>query len=134
MLRLIDLALRISNTWLASPEFGVVTAVSGGAELIFAASNGRCPEVTTLPSLTLGGLAAFLSTTASLVAVVDSILGGAGLALLVGARLGRSLTTALISGLVVAAALMVLFHWFQKKRFTGVDLGQLHLREKFHRG
>ena len=94
-------------------------SLSPEAEKLFAASGGRWPETEKTPSLRLGEFIAFITTTASMVAFINSIVAGAGVAILVEDRLGfeqRSLAIAL--GIGVAVALMAVFFLYQRWRYS----------------
>ena len=85
----------------------------------FAAERGRWPETQVTPALRLGSFIAFITTVASLVAVINSIVAGAGVALLAGHRLGAArLEQALGLGVGVTVALMAAFFIYQRWRFS----------------
>ena len=89
------------------------------AEVLFAAERGRWPEVTSTPALGLGVTVALLGTSATMVAVINAIVGGAGIWLLMRDQLGadRS-TTALWLGVATTVLLLVTFYRFQQWRFA----------------
>ena len=96
-----------------------------GAAIYFAARHGRWPEVQTDPSLQLGNFIAFFGTTATMIALINSIVAGAGVALFVAAqRGGGRLTVAIGCGVACAVTLMVVFVIYQRWRFAHVDLGE----------
>ena len=98
------------------------TLTPEAAEL-FAARWGRWPEANTEPSQALGTLVAFLTTTASMVAFINSIVAGAGVTLLAyNALTAGRLGAALALGVATAVALMALFLVFQRWRFGMVRL------------
>ena len=84
----------------------------------FSAHSGRWPENPTWPALQMGPSMGFITTTASMVAFINSIVAGVGVALLAGRLLGpgRTLLACLI-GIGVALVLVVLFFVFQKWRY-----------------
>jgi hypothetical protein len=87
----------------------------------FAASHGRWPEGTVVPSLALGPLAAHLGTTATMVAFMNSIVGGAGVCLLADELLGVDRRAiALSCGVVVAMILVATFLAYQRWRLDAV--------------
>jgi hypothetical protein len=89
------------------------------AAVQFAPERGRWPEGHSEPSLQLGTLVAFLSTTASMIAFVNSMVAGAGVTLLAADRLGTSRTgLALAFGAAAAVVLMAAFLVFQRWRFS----------------
>jgi hypothetical protein len=89
----------------------------------FTVESGRWPEGTSTPSLHLGPLFAFLGTTASMIAFINNVMAGAGVALLTDALLGGDHTVvALGSGAVSAIILMMVFLAYQRWRFSILDL------------
>jgi hypothetical protein len=84
----------------------------------FSAESGRWPENPSWPALQMGPSMGFITTTASMVAFINSIVAGVGVALLAGRLLGegKPLLASLI-GVGVALVLMVLFFVFQKWRY-----------------
>ena len=62
--------------------------LSPDAAVYFAARHGRWPEGHSDPALHLGRLMAFLSTSASMIAFINSVVAGVGVALLVADLLG----------------------------------------------
>jgi hypothetical protein len=93
--------------------------LSPEAAVHFAAERGRWPEARTSPSLQMGSLVAFATTTASMVAFVNSVVAGAGVTLLAANLLGGGRTgLALSLGVAAAAASMIAFLVFQRWRFS----------------
>jgi hypothetical protein len=89
---------------------------------LFSADTGRWPEARAVPSLGLGALVAFLGTSASTVAFIDSVVAGAGVTLLTADLLGRARMALAVSlGVVCAMAVMLGFHAFQRWRFGVFD-------------
>jgi hypothetical protein len=75
--------------------------------------------------LRFGPTFAFFGTTASMIAVVNNLVAGAGVALLVGAMASPLPTWVCASiGVAVAAALTWAFHRYQRWRFTDVEPAQ----------
>jgi hypothetical protein len=84
----------------------------------FAAEQGRWPEASS-PALRLGSALAFLGTTASMIAVTNNIVAGAGAALLVHSCWPTASTsTCAIVGVAIAAAMTVVFFAYQRWRFN----------------
>jgi hypothetical protein len=83
--------------------------------------SSRWPENQAWPALQLGPFVGFLTTTASMVAFINSIVAGVGVALLVGRLFPeqRTLFASLI-GAGVALLLMALFLLYQKWRYAAV--------------
>jgi hypothetical protein len=84
----------------------------------FAAEHGRWPEARSSPSLQLGSLVAFFTTTASMIAFINSIVAGAGVTLLASALLGGRIGISLAIGLATVVVLLVAFVAFQRWRFS----------------
>jgi hypothetical protein len=102
---------------------GYYRTLTPEAAELFAARWGRWPEAGSEPSQALGSLVAFLTTTASMVAFINSVVAGAGVTLLAYNALapGR-MGVALALGAAAAVALMALFVVFQRWRFSMVRL------------
>jgi hypothetical protein len=90
--------------------------LSPDAEELFSPETGRWPEAKRPPALGLGLLFAYITTNASMVAFINSIVGGAGIALLVWHWLAKQ-TLAVSLGVLSALALMALFLLFQRWRY-----------------
>jgi hypothetical protein len=88
------------------------------AAAFFAAEHGRWPEEGGTPALRLGSFIAFITTTASMVAFVNSIVAGAGVALLGGLLLRDRTGLAVALGALAAALLMVAFLAYQRWRHS----------------
>ena len=87
----------------------------------FAPENGRWPEVES-PAVRLGPLLAFFGTTASMIAVINNVVAGAGIALLT--RLFSPSAPRWIdvaAGVVGAFVLTLLFYVYQRWRFSEFD-------------
>ncbi len=85
----------------------------------FAARRGRWPEADEEPALGLGQFAAFLTTSASMIALIDSVVAGTCVAILVGDLLADDLTALAVGlGVVVAAILMASFLAYERWRFA----------------
>jgi hypothetical protein len=84
----------------------------------FSPESGRWPENQSWPALRAGLFVGFITTTASMVAFLNSIVAGVGVAMLVGGLL-REKRTLLVSliGAGVALVLMALFFVYQKWRY-----------------
>jgi hypothetical protein len=91
-------------------------ALSPEAAAFFAAEHGRWPEEGGTPALGLGAFIAFITTTASMVAFVNSIVAGAGIALLGGLLLRDRTGLAVALGALAAAFLMAAFLAYQRWR------------------
>lgn len=89
----------------------------------FAPERGRGTEALTIPSLHLGSSIAFLTTTSTMVAFINNIVAGAGIALFARWLLGthRTLATVLL-GAAGTAVLSAGFLAYQKWRFGMFEL------------
>jgi hypothetical protein len=92
--------------------------LSPEAEEQFSPESGWWPENPAWPALRLGPFVGFITTTASMVAFINSIVAAVGVALLVGGLLQekRTLLASLI-GTAVALILMAAFFRYQKWRY-----------------
>jgi len=100
---------------------GVYRTLGPGAADLFSQANGRWPEAKT-PALRLGALLAFMGTTASMIAVINNVVGGAFIALLVHALGDKISKLACAStGLVGTVALTWMFYSYQRWRFAEFD-------------
>jgi hypothetical protein len=89
----------------------------------FSAQSGRWPENQHWPALRMGPFVGLITTTASMVAFMNSIVAAVGVALLAGGmfREKRTLLASLI-GLSVALVLMAAFFAYQKWRYNSAKL------------
>src|SRR5207302_7772561 len=88
------------------------------AAILFASSAGRWPEASAA-ALGLGEVVTFFGTSASMIAVINAIVAGAGVTLLVRDRLGTGRTALALSlGIATMLALTVAFYLFQRWRFS----------------
>jgi hypothetical protein len=93
------------------------------AEEQFSAESGRWPENQAWPALRMGPLLGFITTTASMVAFINSIVAGVGVALLAGRWLQEKQTLlASLIGAGVALLLMAAFFLYQKWRYDSAAL------------
>jgi len=96
------------------------------AEELFSSESGRWPENQAWPALQMGPFVGFITTTASMVAFINSIVAGVGVALLAGRLLwGNQRLLASLIGAGVALVLMVAFLAYQKWRYDSVKLAGL---------
>jgi hypothetical protein len=122
--RLVDTALENMQYLAAIAQIrSYYRTLTPEAPKYFAAAVGRWPEARSTPSLRLGPLFAFLGTTASMIAFINSVVAGAGAALLVRfAVRAIHIGTALLCGAACAALFMVVFLAYQRWRFSIVEL------------
>jgi hypothetical protein len=89
----------------------------------FSPETGRWPENPYSPSLRLGPFVGLITTTASLVAFLNSIVAGVGVAMLAGGLLREQRTAvASLVGAGVALVLMAIFFVYQKWRYDSMTL------------
>jgi hypothetical protein len=94
----------------------------------FSPESGRWPENQSAPSLQMGPFVGLITTTASMVAFLNSILAGVGVAMLAGGLLREERTVvASLIGAGVALVLMALFFVYQKWRY---DSTTAHMQEQ----
>jgi len=86
------------------------------AAMHFSAERGRWPETRSTPELRLGTTIAFLTTSASMIAFINSFVAGAGVALLLSENLGSPIAVALLAGIAVAALMMLGFFGYERWR------------------
>jgi hypothetical protein len=91
------------------------------------AESGRWPENQSSPSLRMGPFVGLITTTASMVAFLNSIVAGVGVAMLAGGLLRERTMVASLVGAGVALVLMALFFVYQKWRY---DLTTAHMQEQ----
>ena len=95
------------------------------APMYFAAEHGRWPEAPE-PSQALGQLVALATTSASMVAVINSLVAGTGVALLAGKMLGRLDTLAGVSlGVITVVVLTGAFLIYERWRFNLFSAGRM---------
>jgi hypothetical protein len=118
VVRLVDTALENNQCLVGIARIrAYYRTLAPEAEVHFAARTGRWPEGPE-PSLGLGVLMAFMGTTASMVAFLNSVVAGVGVALLVDVLFGAPVVVRLTCGLVAVAILVAAFLAFQRWRFS----------------
>jgi hypothetical protein len=89
----------------------------------FAARRGRWPEASSEPSLGLGLVVAHFTTSASMIAVINSVVAGTGVAILAGDVLTNHRTVLAVTlGAVVALILIAAFLAYERWRFSLFDI------------
>ena len=104
---------------------GYYRTLTPEAAVYFAAEHGRWPEGHA-PSLGLGPLVAFLTTSASVIAVINSIVAGVGVTLAGDLFFGVQKSVALVLGVATAVVLMAAFVFYQRWRFRIFQLAGPH--------
>jgi hypothetical protein len=89
----------------------------------FAARRGRWPEGETDPSLGLGQFVALFTTSASMIAVINSVVAGTGVAILAGDVLTSYRTVLAVTlGVIVALILIAASLAYERWRFSVFDI------------
>jgi hypothetical protein len=97
----------------------------------FSPEFGRWPENHSWPALRLGPSLGLVTTTASMIAFLNNVVAGVGVAMLVGRLSGHHrLLGPVLIGAGVALGLMALFYWYQKWRFDTTTVGTLEGTER----
>lgn len=97
---------------------GFYRTLGPDAERHFSTENGRWPEAKS-PALRLGPVLAFLGTTASMIAVINNVVAGAGIALLADFTVPSAPRWICASaGVATAFALSWAFYAYQRWRFA----------------
>ena len=103
--------------------------LSPEAERLFAPQYGRWPEVEP-PALRFGAALAFFGTTASMIAVINNVVAGVGLALLTRFLSPSALSwMGAVAGIAGALILTWLFYAYQRWRFADYDARARKLAE-----
>ncbi|MEO8201466.1 MAG: hypothetical protein ABI679_13145 [Gemmatimonadota bacterium] len=128
VLRLVDSALEVNGflTGIARVHAYYRTLAPGAGEY-FAPRFGRWPEaeVTTTPVFKLGKIVALLTTNASMVAFINSLVAGAGVTLLAGGVFGQErLSLAVLLGILTVVVMMIAFYTYQGWRYSSLDKEQ----------
>jgi hypothetical protein len=128
IVRLVDTALENMRCLMGIARIrGYYRTLTPEAAVYFAAERGRWPEGQMEPSLRLGPLVAFFTTSASMIAFINSIVGGVGVTLLAGElRADEQTVVALLLGVAAAVALMAVFVAYQRWRFRVFELAGPH--------
>ena len=96
---------------------GYYRTLTPEAAMHFSAERGRWPEVHSAPELRLGTTMAFLTTSASVIAFINSFVAGAGVALLLRESFGSTIVAALLAGIAIATLTMLGFFGYERWRF-----------------
>lgn len=87
------------------------------AAMHFSAERGRWPEARSTPELSPGTTIAFLTTSASVIAFINGIVAGAGIALLLIESFGSTIAVALLAGIAVTVLMTFAFFGYERLRF-----------------
>jgi hypothetical protein len=97
---------------------GYYRTLTPEAAQFFSAETGRWPEARSFPSLRFGSTVASLTTAASMIAFINGIVAGAGIALVAGhVRAAAHVGFRLLLGVATAVAFIAVFLAYQRWRF-----------------
>jgi hypothetical protein len=122
--------VRLVDTGIQNQQFlrgiarirGYYRTLTPEAALYFSAESGRWPEARPAQSLWSGTLVAFLTTAASMVAFINSIVAGTGVTLLANGVLGGDQIGFAVSlGAAATAVLMAAFLAYQRWRYRSAE-------------
>ena len=119
VVRLVDAAIEYNECLNGIARIrGYYRTLTPEADVYFSPQTGRWPEKTAIPTLRLDPSISFITTIASLVAFINSIVAGAGVALLAGTRLGPERTSLAVGfGIATAIVIMAIFFAYQRWRY-----------------
>ena len=120
VLRLVDAAIEQMQllTFIARIR-GYYRTLTPEAAEYFVAETGRWPETQKTPALRLGVLIAYVTTNASVVAFINSLVAGVGVTMLVGHLLpGDQTFLSLTVGVAAALVFMAVFLVYQRYRIA----------------
>jgi len=123
VIRLVDSAIEYNRFLVAIARIrAYYRTLTPEAASLFSAESGQWPEARAEPAMRLGEAIALFTTNASTIAFVNSIVGGAGVALLAAERLGAGQTgLAVVLGVAAAIALLIVFYAYQNWRYSIFD-------------
>ena len=97
---------------------GYYRTITPEAATYFSAENGRWPEKRSAPRPWSGAFVALLTTAASMIAFTNSVVAGAGIALLIASLVGSDRFGLELSlGAAAVVALMAVFLTYQRQRY-----------------
>jgi hypothetical protein len=106
---------------------GYYRTLTPEAAVYFSAEGGRWPEARSAPPLWSGTLVAFLTTAASMIAFINSIVAGTGVTLLANSLLGGDrISRAVWLGVAAAVVLMAVSVAYQRWRYRGAERAAPH--------
>jgi hypothetical protein len=110
---------------------GYYRTLTPEAAAYFSAESGRWPEVHAVPPGCPGALVAFLTTAASMIAFINSIVAGTGMTLLATSLFGGNHTRRAVSlGVATTVVLMALFLVYQRWRYRGAEVTAPHVERQ----
>ena len=123
VIRLVDAALEMNNYLAGIARIhGYYRTQGPEAEEYFAPHLGRWPEtMRSAPVFRLGTVMALLTTNASMLAFINSLVAGAGATLLVSNLSGLGVGPALLAGGGTTLVLIFLFYRYQRWRYRALE-------------
>ena len=101
---------------------GYYRTLTPEARVYFSAERGRWPEAHAAPKPWFGALVAFLTSAASMIAFINSIVAGTGVTLLANSMVGHNeIHLALGLGAMATVILMTLFLAYQRRRYRDAE-------------
>ena len=101
---------------------GYYRTLTPEARVYFSAERGRWPEAHAAPKPWFGALVAFLTSAASMIAFINSIVAGTGVTLLANSVVGREqIRLALALGVMATVILMTVFLAYQRRRYRDAE-------------
>ena len=101
---------------------GYYRTLTPEARVYFSAERGRWPEAHAAPKPWYGALVAFLTSAASMIAFINSIVAGTGVTLLANSVVGREqIRVALGLGVMATVVLMTVFLAYQRRRYRDAE-------------
>jgi len=122
--------VRLVDTGIENQQFlrgiarirGYYRTLTPEAAVFFSAESGRWPEAHAAPPLWSGALVAFLTTAASMIAFINSIVAGTGVTLLVNSLFGGDqIRLAVGLGVAATVVLMAVFLTYQRWRYRSAE-------------
>ncbi len=119
VIRLIDSAMEYNRFLIGIARIrAYYRTLTPEAQVLFSAESGQWPETQEEPTMRHGETIALATTNASMIAFVNSIVGGAGVALLAADTLGKQTGFAVGLGVAAAVVFMALFIVYQNWRYS----------------
>ena len=135
--------VRLVDTGIQNQQFlrgiarirGYYRTLTPEAAVYFSAESGRWPEGRSAPPLWSGALVAFLTTAASMIAFINSIVAGTGVTLLANSLFGGDrIDLAVAGGVAATVVLMAMFLAYQRWRYRSSEaVAQLEERQETDR-
>ena len=101
---------------------GYYRTLTPEARVYFSAERGRWPEAHAAPKPWFGALVAFLTSAASMIAFINSIVAGTGVTLFVNSVVrGDQIRLALGLGVMATVVLMTVFLGYQRRRYRDAE-------------